>query len=88
MPCGEIADYRAVLNDPHLAARDFFVDLVHPRLGTLRALGTPLRFETSHATFERAGPLLGEHTRAVLGEAGCAPAEVERLIGEGAALAA
>ena len=88
VPCGEIADYGAVFNDPHLAARDFFVDLVHPRLGRLRALGTPLRFETSRAAFERAGPLLGEHTRAVLTEAGCEPAEVERLIGDGSALAA
>jgi crotonobetainyl-CoA:carnitine CoA-transferase CaiB-like acyl-CoA transferase len=88
VPCGEIADYGAVFTDPHLAARDFFVDLSHPRLGTLRALGTPLRFETSRASFERAGPLLGEHTRAVLAEAGCEPDEVARLIGDGVAVAA
>ena len=88
VPCGEIADYAAVFNDPHLAARDFFVDLAHPRLGTLRALGTPLRFETSQATIERAGPLLGQHTRAVLAEAGCEPGEVARLIDDGVAIAA
>jgi formyl-CoA transferase len=88
VPCGEIADYRAVLNDPHLKSRGFFVDLAHPRLGTLRALGTPLRFESSRATFDLAGPLLGEHTRAVLAEAGCEAAEVERLIGDGSAIAA
>ena len=88
VPCGEIADYGAVFTDPHLVARDFFVDLVHPRLGTIRALGTPLRFQTSRASFERAGPLLGEHTRAVLAEAGCEPAEVARLIGDGVAVAA
>ena len=87
VPCGGIADYGAVFNDPHLLARHFFVDLAHPRLGTLRALGTPLRFETTRLTLERAGPLLGEHTRAVLAEAGCDKAEVTRLIDDGVVVA-
>lgn len=88
VPCGEIQDYAAVFNDPHLEARGFFVDLVHTRLGALRALGTPLRFETSRARFERAGPLLGEHTREVLAETGHTSDEIERLIGDGTAKAA
>jgi len=85
VPCGEIQDYAAVLNDPHLLARAFFVDLQHPRLGTVRALGTPLRFGSSRARITRGGPLLGEHTRDVLAEAGYARAEVEGLISSGAA---
>ena len=85
VPCGEIQDYGRVFNDPHLAARDFFVDLEHPRLGSLRALGTPLRFESSRARFERAGPLLGEHTREALEEAGYDRAAVDRLFASGAA---
>lgn len=88
VPCGEINDYGAVFNDPHLNSRGFFVDLAHPRLGKLRALGTPLRFEAGRATFERAGPLLGEHTRDVLAEAGCADEEIASLIAQGAAVAA
>ncbi|MEK7864076.1 MAG: CoA transferase [Chloroflexota bacterium] len=88
VPCAQIADYAAVFNDPHLEARGFFVDLVHPRLGTMRALGTPLRFEGSRARFERAGPLLGEHTREVLAEAGHTREEIERLISDGIARAA
>src|SRR5439155_26558089 len=85
VPCGEIQDYAAVFNDPHLVARDFFVDLQHPRLGTVRALGTPLRFGSSRARIERGGPLLGEHTREVLAESGCAAGEIGRLIASGAA---
>jgi len=85
VPCGEIQDYAAVLNDPHLVARDFFVDLPHPRLGTVRALGTPIHFGSSHARIERGGPLLGEHTRDVLAEAGCGPDEIARLLSSGAA---
>ena len=85
VPCGEISDYGDVFTDPHLVERGFFVDLDHPRLGNVRALGTPLRFESSPPSFERAGPLLGEHTRAVLAEAGCDEAEIARLISAGIA---
>ena len=83
VPCGEIADYRDVFDDPHLAARKFFVDLEHPVLGTLRGLGSPLRFERTPVRHRRAGPRLGEHSAEVLREIGCSDADVERLADEG-----
>jgi crotonobetainyl-CoA:carnitine CoA-transferase CaiB-like acyl-CoA transferase len=84
VPCGEIADYGEVFNDPHLVARRFFVDLPHPRLGTIRALGTPMRLERTPLAPRRGGPLLGEHTSAVLREIGCDDAEIGRLARDGA----
>lgn len=87
VPCGEIADYADVFTDPHLVERGFFVDLEHPRLGTLRALGSPLRFGSSHVHPRRAGPLLGQHTHEILAEAGCDDAEIARLIVTGVAVA-
>jgi len=51
----------------------------------VRALGTPIRLASSRARIERAGPLLGEHTREVLAEAGCDADETGRLISSGAA---
>ena len=83
VPCGEIAGYREVFDDPHLAARKFFVDLEHPVLGNLRGLGSPLRLERTPVRHQRAGPLLGEHSAEVLREIGCSEAEVERLASEG-----
>jgi len=80
VPCGAIQDYGRVFNDAHLEAREFFVDLEHPALGRLRALGTPLRFESSRARIERAGPRLGEHTREILAEAGYDQREIDRLL--------
>jgi crotonobetainyl-CoA:carnitine CoA-transferase CaiB-like acyl-CoA transferase len=85
VPCGEIADYGEVFTDPHLEKRGFFVDLEHPRLGTLRALGTPLRFASSRADIRRAGPLLGEHTSEILAQAGWDATEIAVLISTGAA---
>jgi crotonobetainyl-CoA:carnitine CoA-transferase CaiB-like acyl-CoA transferase len=83
VPCGEIADYRDVFDDPHLLARQFFVDLEHPVLGTLRGLGSPLRLERTPVRHRRAGPRLGEHTAEVLREIGCSDADVDRLASEG-----
>ena len=88
VPCVEIAGYGEVFTDPHLSERGFFVDLEHPRLGTLRALGTPLRFGSSRAAIHRAGPLLGEHTREVLTEAGCDATEIAGLVSTGVAMEA
>ena len=88
VPCGEIADYGDVFTDTHLIERGFFVDLEHPRLGTIRALGTPLRFGSSRADIHRAGPLLGEHTREILTQVGFAATEIEHLVTAGAAMEA
>ena len=83
VPCGEIADYREVFTDGHLLARGFFADLPHPTLGTVRALGSPLRLERTPVRHRRAGPRLGEHSREVLREAGCSDADVTRLVADG-----
>jgi formyl-CoA transferase len=83
VPCGEIADYRDVFTDEHLLARDFFVDLPHPVLGTVRGLGSPLRLERTPVRHTRAGPRLGEHSAEVLRELGCSDADVDRLASEG-----
>jgi crotonobetainyl-CoA:carnitine CoA-transferase CaiB-like acyl-CoA transferase len=83
VPCGEIADYQDVFEDPHLAARQFFVDLEHPVLGRLRGLGSPLRMERTPVRHRRAGPRLGEHSAEVLREIGCSDADIERLAKEG-----
>ncbi len=88
VPCGEIRDYAQVLADPHLRERGFFVDLPHPRLGTVRALGSPLRLRSSPTRLERAGPLLGEHSAEVLREIGHSDDEVREFVARGTVAAA
>ena len=85
VPCAEIQDYGDVFTDPHLVARGFFVDLPHPRLGTVRMLGTPIRMGSTLVGPKRGGPLLGEHTCELLTELGHSQADIERLLGDGTA---
>jgi len=88
VPCGEIQDYGQVFADPHLRERGFFVDLPHATLGSVRALGTPLRLGASPARLERAGPLLGEHSAEVLREIGHSDDEVRAFVARGTVAAA
>ncbi|MCX8003927.1 MAG: CoA transferase, partial [Burkholderiaceae bacterium] len=65
------------------------VALHHPQAGHTRALGCPLHFSATPTAIERPAPLLGEHTREVLREAGYSDAQIAALADCGAiALAA
>jgi crotonobetainyl-CoA:carnitine CoA-transferase CaiB-like acyl-CoA transferase len=52
----------------HLRARDYFVEIEHPLLGTVRDLGAPFKLPASPGGPTRPAPLLGEHTDEVLTE--------------------
>jgi crotonobetainyl-CoA:carnitine CoA-transferase CaiB-like acyl-CoA transferase len=58
----------ALANDPHLAAREVFVEVEHPEIGAQRVMRAPWRFSQWDCRIHRAGPLLGADTEAVVGE--------------------
>ena len=72
IPCGPINDYAGVFADPHIVAREMVVDVSHPTLGQIRALGSPIKMSATPPDVRRTGPRLGEHTEAVLREFGLA----------------
>ncbi len=55
-----------VAEHPHLAEREFMVELEHPELGTIRTLGAPIRLPECPGGPRRPAPLLGQHNREVL----------------------
>jgi formyl-CoA transferase len=83
VPCAPIQDFGQSFNDPHLLARSYFWDAPHPTVGFVRELGSPMRFSATKVRRRKAGPLLGEDTRAVLHELGCKDAEIEELLQAG-----
>jgi crotonobetainyl-CoA:carnitine CoA-transferase CaiB-like acyl-CoA transferase len=70
LPYAAVRAPEALLADPHLAERGFFVPIEHPELGvTLPYPGAPFRMGDSPWRVTRP-PRLGEHTEVVLAEWG------------------
>jgi crotonobetainyl-CoA:carnitine CoA-transferase CaiB-like acyl-CoA transferase len=84
VPAGPVHSIGEALAHPQTRARGMVVDLVHPQAGATKALGCPLHLSATPASVTRPAPLLGEHTREVLGEHGFAAAEIDALIADGA----
>jgi len=84
IPCGPINDYREVMNDPHVRARDMVIETDHPSLGRIKTLGTPIKMSESPLAPGRPAPLLGQHTDEVLRQAGYNDEELTAFRNEGA----
>ncbi len=84
VPCGPINNLQQVFDDPHIQHRGTRTEMPHPRAGTLPILANPARLSATPASYDRAPPLLGEHTREVLGEwLGLSSADMDSLATEG-----
>ena len=67
VPAGRVLDTEAIHDDPHLAARGYWVRLPHPRMAPWRQPSASWRFVEANPSLRRRAPLFGEHTREVLG---------------------
>jgi formyl-CoA transferase len=84
VPCGPIFDYQDALTTPQAIEREMTVDVDHPTLGRLRTLGTPIKMSDTPLNPKRRAPMLGEHTDAILTDAGYSSDEIEQLRHSGA----
>jgi CoA:oxalate CoA-transferase len=84
VPAAAYRTVREAMADPQLAHREAFSP-VEDAGGTFRALNPPFRLSASATRVGTFAAALGEHTRAVLEEAGCTEAEIAELMGEGEA---
>jgi formyl-CoA transferase len=85
IPCGPINDYAEAFADPQIRARDMVVEVDHPSLGRLQSIGSPVKMSETPPVAARRAPLLGEHTREVLREAGYSDAEISQFTLDGEA---
>jgi crotonobetainyl-CoA:carnitine CoA-transferase CaiB-like acyl-CoA transferase len=83
MPAGPIFDVLQMHADPQAQARAMLVETNHARVGKTKALGTPVKLSETPASVRRAAPVLGQHSREILVEAGYANAEIEALAAKG-----
>jgi len=67
VPCGPINDYREVFDDPQVRHRGLKIEIPHPLGGNLPGIASPMRFSETPVQYDLPPPLLGQHTREVLG---------------------
>ncbi|MCK9517965.1 MAG: CoA transferase [Dehalococcoidia bacterium] len=80
VPAGRVLDTKEIHDDPHLAARGFWVRLPHPKMRPWRQPRGAWRLAEANPQLQRHAPLFGEHTREVLAELlGIAEAEFDAL---------
>ena len=83
VPCGRIRNVAEVCTNPQLVERGKVVELPHPTAGAVRMIGQPIELGETPARVETAPPLLGEHTAAVLAEAGYSDADIREFRADG-----
>jgi crotonobetainyl-CoA:carnitine CoA-transferase CaiB-like acyl-CoA transferase len=80
-----ILNIQQVVDDPHLNARGYFVEVEHPIIGKAKIPGIPFKLSETPGEVERPSPLVGEHNELILGKyLGISSAEVKQLKEEGA----
>ena len=70
VPCGQVRTLAEALAEPQLIARKMVIELTHPELGVIRALGNPIKLSRTPAVLDKPPPTLGQHTDDILGESG------------------
>ena len=84
VPCGPINNMQEVFEDPQVHHRGMRVEIPHPGRRPCPTVASPMRFSATPVEYSVPPPLLGEHTREVLGRVlGMSGAEIEALAGGG-----
>ena len=79
VPCGPINDLADVFADPQVLARNMYVEIPHPTLGSIKQTGLPIKFSLTPGGLDRHPPLLGEHNQEILEDLGYSVAEVDKM---------
>ncbi|MEI8189823.1 MAG: CoA transferase [candidate division NC10 bacterium] len=77
---GPVQDVKEVYESEQLRLRELFIEIEDGLGGTIRTVGTPVKFSDLRLPPPRRAPFLGEHTAEVLGEVlGLTQDELDRL---------
>jgi len=79
IPCGPIYTVDKIFSDPQVIHRQMVAELHHPKAGTIKVTGNPVKLSDTPGEPSVAPPLLGQHTQEVLEGLGYSAKEIEEL---------
>lgn len=82
IPAGPIYTLDKLFSDPQVLHRKMAVELQHPRAGTIKVTGVPVKLSETPGEIYSPPPLLGQHSREVLAQLGYSADEIEKLAAE------
>jgi len=84
VPCDPINNMKKVFEDPQAQSRGLRIDIPHPAGVACPTVASPMRFSETPVRYDAPPPLLGQHTREVLGRVlGLGSAEIDALAAQG-----
>ena len=84
VPCGPINNYKQVFEDPQVIHRGLRKDVPRADGGSVATIASPLRLSRSPVQYDKAPPMLGQHTGQVLADVlGMDAARIEALTAAG-----
>lgn len=83
IPAGPLLDILQMHKDPQAVSREMIVEVEHPVAGNVNTLGPPVKFHGTPGGVRQAAPLIGQHSREVLIEAGYSSDEIQTLVETG-----
>lgn len=79
VPCAPVLNRREMIDHPQVQASEIIVETDHPHAGRLRQTRVAARFDKTTPEYRFGAPLHGEHTDALLAEAGFSADDIARL---------
>jgi crotonobetainyl-CoA:carnitine CoA-transferase CaiB-like acyl-CoA transferase len=76
VPATPVNTVQQVMDDAQTAARSMVERVVHPRLGEIPVVGTPVKFSRMRPRVRSAAPQQGEHTDEILAEHGYSSGDI------------
>ena len=83
VPAGSVRDLTESLHAPEVRARHLVGEVEHPKAGKVETVTSPIRYSGTPVSQPVAAPTLGQHSAAVLREAGFADTEIADLAAKG-----
>jgi len=66
VPIAQIYSVKELVNDPHIIDRGMFVEVNHPKAGTIKTPNFPSKFSETPGEIRSAAPLLGQNNSEIL----------------------